>query len=343
MDLKKTYATILIVALSAFILYALTPYVDAFFGAIILYTVFHPLYDRLNQRWNMSKGTSAILVIIFSIFIITLPFLYIMGLLVDEASSITSQFSLLPLWLESANRLVPEINIGDLIGEQMAKAGEYIKAQILSMVLGLTLTLINITIMYFLLYYMLVNHRELPKMALAVSPFNEKNTRRLAQEVSGVTYGTIVAQGAVGILHGILLGFGLHVFGISHAIFWGFLSAVLSMLPTFGTPLVWIPAGIYQISSGQVYSGIGILIWGAILTNLDSILRPLMQARFSQIHPLISLIGFFIGVNYFGVIGIIVGPLLLSYFFLMFEMFKEEYLNPEDGDPHRSVKNVIPA
>jgi predicted PurR-regulated permease PerM len=331
MDLKKTYATVLMVALTAFIVYSLLPYINAFFGAIILYTIFYPLYDILTDKWRLKRSTSSIAVIFFSIFIITIPFLYTMGLIVNEARMMSTYIDEVPKWLDGANKVAPGLNLGDLISGQLTKAVGMIQDQFVSMVLSLTQTLINITIMYFLLYYMLIHHHELPAMAIAVSPFNEKNTRRLAHEISSVTYGTIITQGAVGALHGALLGIGLHVFGISQAIFWGFISAVLSFLPAFGTPMIWIPAGIFKIASGDMYSGVGILVWGLILTNLDSIVRPLIQFKVSKMHPIISVLGFFIGVSYFGVLGIIVGPLLLTYFFLMFEMFQEEYLSSGIG------------
>ncbi|MFH1054623.1 MAG: AI-2E family transporter [Candidatus Altiarchaeota archaeon] len=326
MDLKRTYASALIVALVAFLIWAAIPYVNGLFGAIILYTLFKPLYIRLTEKWRLGKTFSALSVIVFSIFLITLPFLYLMGLLVNEVKTAVSNVDALTKSLDAANSLFPGINLGDMLKGQLPKIGELIRDQIFSMILGFTHTIVNITIMYFIFYYMLVNHHNLRKIAASISPFNEKNTMRLAQEVSSVTKSTIIGQVAVGIGHGALLAAGFHFFGIPDPVFWGFVGSVLSMLPFFGTPMIWGPAGILKILSGNIYAGVGILVWGAILTNADSLMRPFIQLKVSRMHPLVSLIGFFIGVSYFGVLGIVVGPLLLSYSFLMLEMFKEEYL-----------------
>jgi predicted PurR-regulated permease PerM len=325
-NLRKAIASAIILALSAFLIYAFIPYVNAFFGAIILYTLFHPLYLRLKNGWRLNAELSAVVVIVFSIFLITIPSIYVMTLLINEVNVVVSNVDVLSRGLDEVDRIIPGIDVRGLVNDQVTNMGALIRDQLVSMLLKFTNTLANLTIMYFILYYMLVNHQNLPKIAMAVSPFNEKNTRRLAQELSSVTHCTIVSQGMVGVLHGIMLGAGFYCFGIPEPVFWGFIGAIFSMLPVLGTPLIWVPAGIYKIVMGELIPGYGILVWGAILTNVDSLMRPFIQLKVSKMHPLVSIIGFFIGITYFGILGIIVGPLLLSYFFLMFGMFKEEYL-----------------
>jgi predicted PurR-regulated permease PerM len=337
MDIRKTYASILILALAAFLVYALIPYADAFFGAIILYNIFKPLYLRLTEKWRLEKTLAAVAVIVFSAVLITLPFLYTMGLLINEVKGLVANIDVLSKGLDAANQIIPGIALGDMIKSEITNIGQLIRDQMLTMILGLTHTLVIITIMYFILYYLLINHHRLHAMAVSISPFNEKNTRRLAQEVSSVTRSTLISQVGVGILHGILLAAGFYFFGIPEPVFWGFLGAILSMLPVFGTPMIWVPAGILKLSSGDILAGTGILVWGAMLTNVDSLIRPLIQFKVSRMHPLISIIGFFIGITYFGILGIVVGPLLLSYFFLMFEMFKEEYLQKGEERPGLSA------
>jgi predicted PurR-regulated permease PerM len=340
MDIRRRYASVLILALTAFLVYALIPYINAFFGAIILYSIFKPVYVKLTDRWKADRTIAAVAVIVFSIILITIPFLYAMGLLFKEVQTISTTINGLSRWLDDANTLIPGINLGDIVREQLVNLGKSIQGQMIQMVYGFTHTLVNLTIMYFVLYYMLVGYHELPRFANSISPFNEKNTRRLAQEVSSVTHSTLLSQVLVGVLHGLLLAVGFSFFGFSDPVFWGFVATILSMLPVFGTPLIWVPAGIIRISGGDMFSGVGILVWGAFLTNVDSLLRPLIQFRVSKMHPLVSIIGFFIGVTYFGILGIVVGPLLLSYFFLMFEMFKEEYLSHDehhgDGGAHHT-------
>jgi predicted PurR-regulated permease PerM len=334
-DLRKAYASVLVLALSGFIIYSLIPYINAFFGAMILYNLLKPVYLWLTLKCCVSRSGSAISVIVFSVFLITVPFLYATGIFLNEVNVLSTDLGDLSKTVDEIGKMVPGLDLSSIINEQLVRFGEMLKNWLVSTILTLSHTLVNITIMYFLLYYMLINQHQLRRIAVTVSPFNEKNTLRLAQEVSNVTRSTLIGQVLVGLLHGALLAAGFHYFGVHQAVFWGFIGAILSMLPVFGTPIIWVPAGVLRLASGDIPSGVGILVWGVILTNADSLARPFIQFKVSKMHPLISIIGFFIGVSYFGLLGIVVGPLLLSYFFLMFEMFKEEYLSrPERHANH---------
>jgi predicted PurR-regulated permease PerM len=92
-----------------------------------------------------------------------------------------------------------------------------------------------------------------------------------------------------------------------------------------GPSIVWGPASLIMLLTQNYVAGIGILIFGLVLSNVDNFLRPFIQQQIGKMHPLISLIGIFIGIPIFGLLGLIIGPLLLSYFFLTLKMFREEY------------------
>jgi predicted PurR-regulated permease PerM len=100
----------------------------------------------------------------------------------------------------------------------------------------------------------------------------------------------------------------------------------MSFLPVVGTAMVWIPAGIYIITAKTNWQGSGILIYGAVvITNIDNVFRFWLQKKFADVHPLVTVLGVIIGLNWFGIPGIVFGPLALSYFLLMVKMYKEEY------------------
>ena len=97
-------------------------------------------------------------------------------------------------------------------------------------------------------------------------------------------------------------------------------------MPVVGAPLVWIPAAIVQLLQGEYIAGIAIVSAGLFISVIDNFLRPVIQKKVGEIHPFLSLLGIVIGVSLFGLIGIVIGPLLLSYFILTVEMFSKEYL-----------------
>jgi len=136
-----------------------------------------------------------------------------------------------------------------------------------------------------------------------------------------------VVSGIIAVIQGGLITIAFLIFGIKGAFFWGFVSAVLSFFPIIGPIIVWVPASIIEFASNNVKAGVGILIFGIIISSIDNFIRPFLQKKIGRMHPLTTLIGIFIGVPLLGLIGIIIGPLIISYAILTLKMFKEEYID----------------
>ncbi|HII80185.1 MAG TPA: AI-2E family transporter, partial [Methanosarcina sp.] len=156
---------------------------------------------------------------------------------------------------------------------------------------------------------------------------NEENTATLMDEFSRIVRTTITSSGAVALVQGAILTITFLIFNIQGAILWGFIATIVSFVPVFGSTLVWVPAVIIQFLLGDYTAAIGILATGLFISVIDNILRPVIQKKVGEIHPFLSLLGIVIGVSLFGLIGIVIGPLLLSYFLLTIEMFSREYLS----------------
>lgn len=187
--------------------------------------------------------------------------------------------------------------------------------------------MISVVILIFLLYYLLVRSKQISQAFVDIIPFSKKNARKLSEEFSNVTKSVVITSGLIALIQGILLGIGFAIAGFPGPILWGFIAAVLSFLPVVGPTLIWLPAGIIALTQHDYFGGIFILIWGFASSQSDNFTRPRFQQRVGKIHPLISIVGIFAGLSLFGMIGVIIGPLILSYFFLTTKMFKEEYLD----------------
>jgi predicted PurR-regulated permease PerM len=138
---------------------------------------------------------------------------------------------------------------------------------------------------------------------------------------------TIISTGAIAIFQGIILTITFFTLKIQGAFLWGFVATILAFVPVLGSTLVWVPAMIIQFLLGNYTAGITILIVGIFIGVADSFLRPIIQKKVGEIHPLLSFIGIIVGVSLFGFIGIVIGPVLISYFVLTIEMFSKEYLS----------------
>jgi predicted PurR-regulated permease PerM len=221
-----------------------------------------------------------------------------------------------------------QTQIQERITSLASEAVNYISEFILGSIHILSRQSIGLLIMYFLLYYILTEEDSdfVHKIYFAV-PFNEENTTTLIDEFRKIVRTTIISSGAIALFQGTILTITFFILKIQGAFLWGFIATILAFVPVFGSTLVWVPATIIEFLLGNYTDGITILIVGIFIGVVDSFLRPIIQKKVGEIHPFLSLIGIVIGVSLFGLIGIIIGPVLISYFVLTVEMFSKEYLS----------------
>src|SRR5690606_3513193 len=116
---------------------------------------------------------------------------------------------------------------------------------------------------------------------------------------------------------------GFWIFGFQDALFWGVICAILSFIPLLGPPLIFAPAAVFALAQGDTFAGIGLLVYGFVLViNIDNILRLIIAKRVGDIHPIITVVGVIIGLPLFGFMGLVYGPLLLSYFLITVRIFE---------------------
>jgi predicted PurR-regulated permease PerM len=128
------------------------------------------------------------------------------------------------------------------------------------------------------------------------------------------------------VTQGGLIGFGFWLVDFPNPLFWGVVAAFTSVLPVIGSTLVWLPAALILLAQNR-YGAAALLvaISAGIAGNVDNIIRPIVYKRMSNIHPMITLVGAFAGVRYFGLLGLILGPLSIAYLFELLRFYREEY------------------
>lgn len=307
------------------------------------------MYIYLNSRLKIKPGIAAITIIVTSIVIILIPLYILLTIVIIEAQNallnieeITAYMEYANIYITNVDQLLPvEMNFQEKLVELIASGANYFSVMVLNAVQSLGKRVIEFVIMYFLLFYLFVgeNSNFARDLQRAV-PFNEKNTTKLLNEFKSLVKTTLISSGIIAILQGTLLAITFTILNIEGAILWGFITAVLSFLPVVGPPIIWIPAAIFQFLQQDYLSGVGVLVGGFILSSVDNFIRPAIQEKVGKIHPLVSLIGVIIGLDIFGLLGIIIGPLLLSYIVLMARMFHEEYLASRNNVPPLSSANV---
>jgi predicted PurR-regulated permease PerM len=325
-DTNHQRAALLILLLGVGLVIALTPYATGLIGIPVLYAIFAPVHEWLCMR--MRPKLAATVVVVLALFLIVVPGVSFAGLIVNQAQGIAGGVIQSPL----LGRL-KELKLGGIdLGPRLADLGARVVGWIGSSAFGLigtaTRLALNLTISLFGLFYLLLRPHETWQAVQPYIPFSAKNTEKLRQRFRDVTSSTIIGTGATAAIQGLLVGLGFFVTGLPNAVFWGVVTMVFAILPVVGSGLVWGPGALALILSSRQGAGVLLAIWGAVVVgNVDYVIRPRIYRRWANIHPLVTLIGALAGVPYFGILGLLIGPLALSYFFELVKMYGEEYLS----------------
>src|ERR1700694_718866 len=329
LDTKHQRAAFIVVALGAALVWSLVPYATGIIGIPVLSVLFAPLHDWLVRR-GLPTAVAALFVTLVGVVLLVLPGILLAGLLINEAQQIATNVL--------ASRILERlsaIQIGGLpIGPRIAEVGAKIVGWVGTSAIGLvgtaTRLTLNLTIAFFGLYYVLKHPRDVWLDARPYVPFSPKNTEKLGKRFKDVTVSTVIGTGVTAMIHGALLGLAFWVVGLPNALFWSVVTMVLSILPVVGSGMVWGPAAVVLILNQRPLAGFLLIIWGAVVVgSADNFIRPIIYRRWARIHPLVTLVGAIAGVSQFGLLGLLIGPLALSYFFELIRMYREEYLEPE--------------
>lgn len=339
---RNNIILISIIVLGCFLMYALSSLFSAILGAIVLYTIFRPWYIYLTETRHWNKSLVAIMFIFLSLVVIVIPFLILSFMMISKITSFQENPVFMEQMVSRINKLAGSaLKQPHLADNFMQKISVYVTdlfPSILSSAANIILTLL---VLYFLLYFMFVQLREFEAGLLRYAPFREQHALKFATALKNATYSNVLGQGIISIVQGALLANGFLIAGVPDPIFWGVIGTFISFLPVVGAPTLSIPAGIYLILLGQKWWGIGLMAYGLLfIGNVDNVLRMIINKRIANTHPVISIIGVFIGLPLFGILGLVFGPVLLSYFLLLVEIYETNRLAADRLDRIRTGNDL---
>ncbi|MEO7136746.1 MAG: AI-2E family transporter [Gemmatimonadales bacterium] len=331
LDTKRDRAAFLIFVLGLGLTYALWPFSTGLIGAPVLYIMFAPMY-RWLVRLGIKPQLAAGLVVLLGILLIVGPGLSFLGVVANEAQDMATGVIRSPLLTR-----LRELRIGTYdVGAQIESFGSSLVSWIGASAVGLIGTAtrlgIQLTIAFFGLYYLLQEPEAAWRQVRPFIPFSARNAEILRERFRGVTISTLIGTLLTSSIQGLLVGVAFWLTGIPNALFWGVVTVIVAILPVVGSALVWGPGVLHLALEGRYGMAIALALWGAVVVgNVDNVIRPIVFRRWAQIHPFITIIGAFAGIRYFGLLGLLIGPLAISYFFELIRMYREEYLIDEVG------------
>ena len=323
---KKFAALLLLSLLALFFFFASLSFMLAVTGAAILYVLLKPLYIRLNAKIGHANIAVALvlllslLVIVFPIAVITYYAAIDISQLLSDPANVDSIISIVTLGQDDTNF------------EDMLRKNALVISTAATQITLLAFNLladvaVNLCIMYISLFFLLKEHKRVNKTMKMLLPFNDKNSETLMSRFHHVINATFAGNIIVSIIIGFLFAAVMFFFGQGQFFFWAVISTLASIIPIVGLIIIWLPVGLYYLFQGEYTIGIILLAWGAFLSfAFDGYARQAVQDRIADVHPFISLIGLLVGITFFGITGLIIGPVLIALFFLTAQMFKQEYL-----------------
>jgi predicted PurR-regulated permease PerM len=317
-------AAFLILVLGVGIVLALTPFLSGLLGAAVLYVVFLPAFRKLSRV--MKPGLAAAITLGGALLIVAIPLAWLIGVVIDQAPD-----ALRSLQSSSLFARVSTLRIGNFeAGAELARASgsivSWLSAQLVAFVGGATSAALNLVIAFFGLYYMLRSGTQVWSVSRGYIPFSSETSDALRDRFFGVTEATLLGTGFVALVQGALIGVAFAVVGLPNPLFWATVTAFASILPVLGSALVWVPGMIVLLGQGRYGAAVVILVvGGGIASNIDNLVRPIIYKRVSNLHPMITLVGAFAGVRYFGLLGLLLGPLAIAYLFELLYFYRQEY------------------
>src|SRR5436190_3338439 len=323
-DTNHQRAALFVLLLGVALVIALTPYATGLMGVPVLYAVFTPVHEWLSLR--VRPKLAATFVVALALFLIVVPGVSFAGLIVGQAQEIAGGVIRNPLLGRLRELKLGGVDLGPRLADLGAQAVAWLGSSAFGLVGTAPRVVLNLTNSLFGLFYLLLRPQETWNAVRPYIPFSAKNAEKLRQRFRDVTTSTIIGTGLTAAIQGTVVGFGFWLVGLPNALFWGVVTMVFAILPVVGSGLVWAPGALALILSGRSGPGLLLLLWGAVVVgNVDYVIRPRIFKRWANIHPLVTLLGALAGVPYFGILGLLIGPLALSYFFELVKMYGEEY------------------
>ncbi|MFN4892682.1 MAG: AI-2E family transporter [Bacteroidota bacterium] len=331
--LRQIVFLLLITGLGVLLFIELYTFLPAALGAATLYILLRKSMFYLSEKKKWRPGAAALLLMFVSLILILLPIWMLVDMLYDKVTYAVSHAN---EWIVAIKETIADFELRYkvelLSDENIARIGNTISTAV-PQILGATFNgLTAIFFMYFILYFMFVSGREMEKVLYDYIPLQDRNVERLEKEIHTMVVSNAIGIPVVAVAQGVVGLFGYWLIGVDEPLFWFGVTCIAGMIPVIGAALAYIPLTVMFLADGDIGQGIAMAIYGfGIIGTVDNVLRFSLLRKIGDVHPLTTVFGVIIGLNLFGFIGLIFGPLLISLFNLLLRIYSSEFLSRQRG------------
>lgn len=332
----------ILLAVGTVVFFIFKPFLTAIVAASILATLFKRPYNTFEKWTKGSRAWSALLTCLLAIVIIVTPVFLALSFAIVEANNLyhaLGEESALENFINrsiEAARAIPYFDVffdadtmnQERILEDIREFGQNALGLLRAVYQGITHFVLWVFVMFFTLFYFLIDGKRLLKYLMMLSPLRNEHDQLLIEKFTSISRATLKGTIVVGVIQGFLGGIVFWIAGIPSSAIWGLAMMFFSIIPMVGTTIVWIPAGIIMLLLGNIWQGVFILIMGAgVISVIDNILRPKLVGRDTEMHPLMVFFATLGGISLFGLPGFIIGPIIVALFLALGEIYSIEFRN----------------
>ena len=320
----------------------LWPLSGAVSWAVFMAIVFSSLQERSVLVCRGRRGWAAFGTLVVIIVSVLLPLALLTASITHEATAFYTRFKsgeiqlsqyfqrgvdVLPEWVRA---ILDRFGLADLATVQaklvatIGRSSEALTARAFTIGQNTLDFVVNFFVMLYVLYFLLRDGKRLASQAERALPLKPEHTKRLLKQFATVVRATVKGNVVVALVQGALGWLAFYVLGISGALLWGALMAILSLLPAVGAAMVWGPVALYLLSRGSIWPAVGLLAWGVLVIGLvDNVLRPILVGKETRMPDYLVLIATLGGLAVFGLNGFVIGPVIAAIFIASWDIFSE--------------------
>ncbi len=342
-----SFLTVIVIILLYFTYEIIGPYLLTIILAIVLSTITYPIYNFILKLFKQKEGLAAITSCFLVILIIVIPLFLLVFVIVDQAvdtvNSIQNQIDSGAInWKTVTNFIkekAPFLNVDEakiktealkIIGKVEGQFENVVK-WLIGGVEAILSNLFKFFILFFSMFFFYKDGKNFLKKLTHLSPLPKSYEDRIANKFIDVSKSIFIGVFFTAIIQGVVGGVGFAIVGISPFL-WALFLAFASIIPVIGTAIIWLPVGFVMIATGDVGSGVFLMIWCLVASLIiENIIKPLLIKGKTDMHPLIIFFSFLGGIGAFGLIGVILGPIIISILILLIDIYEETYKKKLDA------------
>lgn len=334
---QKGFLLLLVFVISVVFIKMIQQFLLAVLLAAIFSGMVQSLYKWLSVHFRGRTGLASGITLVIVFLVIMVPLAALGSIVAAQALQVSE--AVRP-WLEE--RLVQrsefddyldqlpfidylrpyEAQLTEKMGELAGNLGTFLFDSLAAATTGTATFLFQFFIMFYAMFFFLINGRQSLNKILYYMPLSNEDESQMLERFVSVTRATVKGTLVIGAIQGVLAGGAFAVAGIPSSVFWGTIMAVLSIVPALGAALVWIPGVIYLLVIGNIVEGIALAIWcAAVVSSVDNFLRPRLVGKDTKMSDLMVLVGTLGGIAMFGIVGVIIGPIIAALFVTIWEIY----------------------